>query len=296
MYRKGHGSPLPALPCAFLPLVRFKRYGRFVQIIRRRVGLLVLLGTEALAVVGVHGLGARAPFNLPLTDLEPWIRAAPADALAAALRVVALAAAWWLLAATALYVAACIVGRRGRGRVGRAVGGFSARVTPRAIRAAVDRAFATSLAVGALLVPLGTRAVAAEDRSPRVVVDVRDGRDRASIASLPTAPERASPPTPPPPSAPAEQTAGPETSPPPPPAASTDVSFVVVTPGDDLWSLSADALGRATGRASDTLRDDEIGRYWIAVCDANRSSLRSGDVNVVYPGEVVVLPPTREVS
>jgi hypothetical protein len=74
------------------------------------------------------------------------------------------------------------------------------------------------------------------------------------------------------------------------------MSSVVVSPGDDLWSLSADALARATGRASDTLRDDEIGSYWIAVCDANRSSLRSGDVNVVYPGEVVVLPPPRGVS
>jgi hypothetical protein len=242
-----------------------------VQSFARRVRLLVLLTAESAAVVAVHRLGTRAPFDLPLTDLEPWLRAAPEDALAAALRLAALAVAWWLLAATVLYAAACVVGSRGNGRAARTVRVLSARVTPRAIRAAVDRALVTSLAVGALIVPAGARAVAAADPTPRVIVDVRDGRDPGSIASLPTE--------------------SPEPAPPSPPAAVGSAQIVIVVPGDDLWSLSADALARATGHARGTLDDDEVARYWVAVCDANRPTLRSGDVNLIYPGEVVVLPP-----
>ena len=63
--------------------------------------------------------------------------------------------------------------------------------------------------------------------------------------------------------------------------------------GATLLTPNRNELESGVGRP---LRDDEIGSYWITVCDANRSSLRSGDVNVVYPGEVVVLPPPRGVS
>jgi nucleoid-associated protein YgaU len=65
----------------------------------------------------------------------------------------------------------------------------------------------------------------------------------------------------------------------------------VVTPGDNLWDLSAAALARATARERVTLVDDEIARYWRTVCDVNRDTLRSGNVNVIYPGEIVALPP-----
>jgi hypothetical protein len=256
-----------------------------VQFLGHRVRLAALLAAESVAVVAVHRLGARAPFDLPLTALDPWLRATPADALAAALRLAALGVVWWLFAATALYIAAAVVGRRGRGRVARTAGALSARVTPRAIRVAVDRALATSITVGALLVPAGARAVAADDPSPSVSVDVRDGRGEGSITSLPTEPIEPGPPP---------QTTS-EASPPALPTTShtPEPSFVVVVPGDNLWSLSADALARATGRAHHVLTDDEIARYWIAVCNANRGALRSGDVNLIYPGEVVLLPPVR---
>jgi hypothetical protein len=252
-----------------------------VQLLARRLRLLALLAAEAVAVVAVHRLGTRAPFDLPLTDLEPWLRAAPADALAAALRLTALVVAWWLLTATVLYAAVCVVGSRGKGRVARTVGQLSARVTPRAIRVAVDRALVTSLAVGALLVPAGTRALAADDPTPRVIVDVRDGRDGRDPGSITSLPPQSPEPAAPPPDAPA------------PPAAVGDAQIVVVVAGDNLWSLSADALARATGRARDSLGDHEIAPYWVTVCDATRPTLRSGDVNLVYPGEVVVLPPMR---
>jgi hypothetical protein len=34
----------------------------------------------------------------------------------------------------------------------------------------------------------------------------------------------------------------------------------------------------------------EIGRYWIRLVELNRPHLRSGDPDVVYPGEAIALP------
>ena len=143
--------------------------------------------------------------------------------------------------------------------------------------------------VGAVTTPSTTRAVArTADPPPRtappasVIVDVHDGR---SLDSLPT-----------------DTTAPPEpaTQPQVQPAIMRPIELepplvapftVVVEPGDNLWDLSATTLARVTGRERAALGDDEIARYWNVVCDANRATVRSGDVNLIYPGEAVVLPP-----
>lgn len=62
---------------------------------------------------------------------------------------------------------------------------------------------------------------------------------------------------------------------------------VVVVRGDHLWKISARHLGPAAG-------DREIAPYWREVVDVNTPSLRSGDPDLIYPGEVVELPVTRE--
>src|SRR6478672_11865777 len=76
--------------------------------IRQSLALVVLLSVEAVAVVAVHRVGAHAPFDLPFDHLDPWLRAAPGDALAAALRAVALVCAWWLLLVTLAYASASV--------------------------------------------------------------------------------------------------------------------------------------------------------------------------------------------
>ncbi len=44
--------------------------------------------------------------------------------------------------------------------------------------------------------------------------------------------------------------------------------------------------------AGNALPDDAtIARYWQAVIAANRTTLRSGDPNLIFPGELVTLPP-----
>ena len=58
---------------------------------------------------------------------------------------------------------------------------------------------------------------------------------------------------------------------------------VVVEPGDHLWKISARQL---QGLESDAA----IAPYWRNVIAQNLPDLRSGDPNLIYPGEVVTMP------
>ena len=51
---------------------------------------------------------------------------------------------------------------------------------------------------------------------------------------------------------------------------------VIVQPGDSMWTIAED---RANG---------PVGRYWLEVVDLNR--LRFADVDLIHPGDVVLLP------
>ena len=241
-----------------------------MHFVRRSACLLVVLSTEAIAVAAVPRLGRRAPFNLPLDDVDPWLRAAPADALIAALRLVALVLAGWLLVATVAYAFASATSIPAAVRA-------CEWATPRAIRRTIDHVLAVSIVAGAVTVPATAHhAGAVQDRPPPVSVDVRSGK---SLGSLPS---EWSPPV-----TVANTPVVPVVERPRPSTTTT----VVVTPDDNLWELSASALARGTARERATIADDEIARYWRTVCDANRDALRSGNVNVIYPGETVALPP-----
>jgi nucleoid-associated protein YgaU len=63
---------------------------------------------------------------------------------------------------------------------------------------------------------------------------------------------------------------------------------VVVEPGDHLWKISQAHLDHVLGRAAGP---DEVAPYWRGVIDANRDGLRSSDPDLIFPGEVIVLPP-----
>lgn len=243
-----------------------------MRFLRRVVALGALVSAEIAAVVVLHQLGGRAPFDLPLSHVEPWLRAEPVDALAAALRVVALVSAWWLLALTIAYSAARLSRLPSAIRV-------CEHATPRLVRRVVDAAFAASIVVGVLASP----ASAATDPGPRVEITVRDGHhhDAGPVAALPTEPSTPSAPA----SAPVAASAQVPARQPAP-----DLGSVEVAPGDSLWGIAADALARATGRERHALTDEDVAPYWERVCARNRDALRSGDVNLIYPGETVVLP------
>jgi nucleoid-associated protein YgaU len=62
---------------------------------------------------------------------------------------------------------------------------------------------------------------------------------------------------------------------------------VVVQPGDHLWKISTEHLSHLLGRDP---ADAEIHPYWREVIVENVPELRSGDADLIYPGEVVRLP------
>ena len=62
---------------------------------------------------------------------------------------------------------------------------------------------------------------------------------------------------------------------------------VVVAKGDHLWKISGHRLHSVLGRPA---TNTEISPYWRSVVDTNRSHLRSGNPDLIFPGEVVTLP------
>jgi nucleoid-associated protein YgaU len=68
---------------------------------------------------------------------------------------------------------------------------------------------------------------------------------------------------------------------------------VVVRVGDNLWLIARTALSGPSGRRPS---EAEVARYWHEVIGANRSTLRSGDPSIIFPGEIVALPTPTSVS
>ncbi|MBT8212221.1 MAG: LysM peptidoglycan-binding domain-containing protein, partial [Acidimicrobiia bacterium] len=64
-----------------------------------------------------------------------------------------------------------------------------------------------------------------------------------------------------------------------------------VEKGDSLWTIAARVVSEATGGTPD---DRSIARYWRLLVAENTSALTSGDPDMIYPGETVVVPPMEE--
>lgn len=274
---------------------------------------MVLLVGEVAAVVALHRLGAVRALAIPRHDLTQWLRATPAeDVLLAGIRLGALIAAWWLFASTLLYVAT---------RLTRLHGAANALqwATPQCVRRWVDAVAAASIMAASAL---GAARPAAADPPPTtgaslppVIVEV-DHRDRPAPGGPPAGvrtgraddvppSSAASPPITvpvpaPPPSVTTTAPAGtPSTSQPraptpphpaplPAPAAPTTHTILA---GENLWSVAADHLAATSRRKASDLTAAEIAPYWSRVVEVNRPRLRSGDSDLVYPGEIVELPP-----
>jgi nucleoid-associated protein YgaU len=77
----------------------------------------------------------------------------------------------------------------------------------------------------------------------------------------------------------------------PAPATPVQASHAVVA-GESLWTIARDHLAKARSGADEpTTR--EVAAYWLRVVEANRNHLRSGDPDLIYPGERTVLPPVE---
>jgi hypothetical protein len=263
-----------------------------------RRGLIVLVAGEAAAVAGLHRLGAVDGFAIPRRDLAQWLQATPSeDVLLAGIRLAALIAAWWLLATTVLYIAARVAHAHSAAR---AIGW----ATLPAVRRWADRAVAVSIvAASALAVArpaAGDPPPTTSPAPPPVVIDL-DHRDRTSVEARPPEGVRTGRSQPPPPDptappetpAPATPPAAPATPPAPPaaPLPAPHGARYAITFGEHLWSIAARQLAASTGRSIADLTSTEIALYWVRLVEDNRPHLRSGDPDLVYPDEVIELPP-----
>ena len=251
----------------------------------RIAGLLVF---ESLTVSALHSFGSLPGFGVQWNDLLNSATRTD-DAIVSGLRLVALGIAYWLLLSTMLYIAARISALPSAIRA-------AGWTTVPGIRKAVDRTLAMSLTFGTLVAP--APALAQSSTTPPPVEQVYQptaagfgGETETVIAAdeqIIIPPGAAIPP--PEPVLPSDTpTDGPDlTTIPAHLLFDKATQTRVVQAGDSLWSISAEHL-ETSGVGNPT--EATIAAYWIEVLSANMSDLRSGDPDLIFPGEIVSLPP-----
>lgn len=228
---------------------------------RSTLRILALLTVESSMVVTTHRLGAVPALRIDLSAPHAWLATVPPeDALAATLRLLALGLTVWLLVTTVAYLLAHAAGIAALGRV-------TARVTVPAVRTAIERSLAVGVLAGVLGGPLPAGAQPVVPPPPPEVAVSDSGALQPPGLSPPDAPDQ--PPTS-------------DVTQPPAPARH------VVVPGDHLWSIAEQRLAVTSITEPDTV---DVARFWRTLVDHNRGRLRSRDPDLIYPGEVVAVPP-----
>lgn len=239
---------------------------------RRRLGLVIVLSALVAATYLLHRLEPTFPASaLGEGSLEV--------ALGSAARLLGLAIAYWLLASTVLYSLASLA------RLPRALRAISP-LTWRPLRRLIDGGLASTVAIAMALpapatvvpgyVPVPASDPPTETTSTTLSIESTIGTPTTAVISppvdilyLPIEPVT----VPVPVSAADRGTA--------------ESEHVVVMPGDNMWLLAERRLGEMLGRQA---ADHEVAPYWLAVIGANRDRVRSGDPDLIFPGEVLVLP------
>jgi hypothetical protein len=272
----------------------------------------------ALGLRALHALGAGT-LGVPLSsveDLSTWLDRTPPEVMAVAIvRLVALAAGWYLAVCT---LALALTRPFGRTRVASA----AARATPAVIRRLVAGGGGLGLAAGTLVgglpsvgmapTALAPRPAAAsivgamQDPGPPTATMTHGPRDmptavmtRMPAEDTPTAvmtrlPATDAPPASraPPPDATVEAaTDAPPASRAPPPDATVDAATAprswTVEAGDSFWSIAAETVAPA-GDAPD---DRRVIGYWRLLVEANHGRLLDpGNPDLLVPGQELVLP------
>ena len=247
------------------------------------MALTVWMTFIGLSVAALHRLGSWFPAEMLVDPGGPF-----EPALAATLRLIGLGVGYWLAASTLLY----LVGRASRLP-------FAFRAVSWATIAPVRR-LVDGLVAGALVVTVGLPAYAGTMTETGYVpipagdpisADPATSENPASgVGDWPLTPETGIPESRDragqPPAVTNPQTADPGLLGPTGPAA-VAATEIVVRPGDHMWALAEHRLSSARGRV---VSDSEIAPYWLQVVASNLSRIRSGDPDLIFPGEVLVLP------
>jgi hypothetical protein len=241
-----------------------------------------LIAAEVVLVAGLHALFRLDVFPVVWSDWPHWLDdTAFEDAVGSVVLVVALGLAYWLLLSTVAYVLASFSGRS-------VVVAALRWWTLPPIRRLAGRAVALSLAASAVAGSVTPAAAHLAERGSALEVIVEaDGRGQfhpQRIGMISTGederpdvivPLHLRP-------APAVAAAG------APPLDGSISHQVTVRRNDHLWSLSERHLQQVLGRPP--LGEHEITRYWLQVIETNRGTIRSGNPDLIYPGEVITLP------
>lgn len=226
-----------------------------------------MLATTCSVVVGLvwlHGLG-RSDLATPPVSVDgftAWL--ADRDAVLVAfsfLRLLAIAAGWYLIAVTVATHAAS---------VGRAP----------ALARLVDRCtFSWARGVVGSVALLGVMGGPAPSS---------EAPDTATMREIPGQGVTTVPPTTAGPSASIEPLPLESTAREPEPAPAPEDSTWLVQPGDSFWSIASDRLSELSGRP---VTDREVTPYWRALVDANRPRLvHPDDPDLIFVGQEVELP------
>ncbi len=282
---------------------------------KRLVGILFL---ETVLIGLLHRLAVMFPVDW--ANLSVWIQFTPTDqVLMGAFRYLALALTYWLLLSTLSFAFGMIA------RLPRLVRSVEWATLP-VIRNAARRAVALSLATSTMaptmaLVsptayashqtvedehPNGDSELGGNDQQPGAVVIGVAGKSAfippgatvprqtpGAEASVPT-PRLAKPPSAPGPPSPLLPPVLPlDTQPESVSQASTSH---IVERGDNLWTIANEYLKDEYLRAGlpdVPLTEQEIASYWGRLVELNQSRLRSQNPDLIFPGEVIELPPTQ---
>jgi hypothetical protein len=284
------------------------------------VGLLSFAGTAAALL---HRWGSAPWSRIDWRHLPTWIRVSPLeDVVAASLRLIALGLAYWLLASALLYALA----RASQLRGAVVAAGW---VTLPTVRRVIDRTIAMAMVTSVSVTPAARVSAGPSPSPPPITIAVEEGGEiLPPLADVPGSvpppveeglekgvPSPAEGPTPGssfpapglahPPSlgGDAAPTNGGETA-----SVHTETAgrstegageprqmkHHVVVPGDNLWAIASAHLLESHGVGGAELPQTEIHRYWLRVVELNREALRSGDPNLIYPGEHIRLPPPSD--
>lgn len=252
--------------------------------LRAAGALMAWLAFVAAMVVALHAVGGRlAPPPLSSLDGAPaWLeQRQPVDVVFAVLRLVALVLGWYLLVVTVVSVAARLL------RLAAVVTVVDVVTVP-SVRRLVNAA------LGLSLVATAYPGVAAASEPPAVETMRRLPDDAPGAAGGVAPPEPATAPTitmrrlpdePPasPSPKPAPTTTAPTTTAPNPAPGSW-----AVRPGDHFWAVAERVLTDTWGRPP---TDAEVGPYWQALVEANRSRLADpANPDLLFPGQTVTVP------
>lgn len=248
---------MTATAVPFHPLSPARSFGAM----RQKLTALGWIAGLAVAGFALLRLGELDGMSVQWADLGSWLRTTDLEsALAAIARAAGLALVAWTGVSTVVYALARLFGARRS-----ALEWLS--IPP--LRRAMD-----ALLAGSLLLNMAAPGLAAEP-APGGASAAQETVHPAYVP-VPAGPERRpSPPT-------ADRT-------PAPPAADAprESLRVVVEHGDNMWMIAERHLAEVLGRPP---TDGETTPYWKKLVGANRERIRSGDPDLIFPGEEIVLP------